>query len=159
MLSGEKMSFADEAYALFGIRPELKPLSDYDPILARIDALVPGTGPLTPRIAAFKTGFVIPKDRLEPVIAAAIAECRRRTAEHIALPANERFTLAFVGDKPWSGYNYYLGTRPRRSRSTPTSRSTSTGRSIWAATRATPATTSTTPCWSGPSSSRRAGSR
>ncbi len=109
MLSGEKMSFADEAYALFGIRPELKPLADYDPILARIDAIVPGTGPLTPRIAAFKAGFVIPKDRLEPVISAAIAECRRRTAEHIALPANERFTLAFVGDKPWSGYNYYLG--------------------------------------------------
>jgi hypothetical protein len=109
MLSGEKMGFADEAYALFGIRPELKPLSDYDPILARIDALVPGTGPLADRIAAFKTGFIIPKDRLEPVMSAAIAECRRRTARHIALPSNERLTLAFVTDKPWSGYNYYLG--------------------------------------------------
>jgi len=40
---------------------------------------------------------------------AAIAECRRRTARHIDLPANENFTLAFVGDKPWSGYNYYQG--------------------------------------------------
>jgi len=109
MLSGEKMSFADEAYALFGIRPELRPLSDYDPVLARIDALVPGAGPLADRVTAFKAGFVIPKDRLEPVISAAIAECRRRTAEHIALPANERFSLAFVSDKPWSGYNYYLG--------------------------------------------------
>ena len=109
MLSGEKMSFADEAEALFGIRPELKPLSDYDPILARIDTLVPGAGPLTDRITAFKAGFVIPRDRLEQVMAAAIAECRRRTAQHIALPANERFTLALVTDKPWSGYNYYQG--------------------------------------------------
>ena len=109
MLSGETMSFADEAEALFGIRPELLPLSAYDPVLAEIDALVPGPGPLTDRVTAFKAAFVIPKDRLEPVIATAIAECRARTAAHITLPANERFTLSFVGDKAWSGYNYYLG--------------------------------------------------
>jgi hypothetical protein len=109
MLSGETMSFADEAEALFGIRPDLAPLSTYDPVLAEIDALVPGPGPLTDRVTAFKADFVIPKDRLEPVISAAIAECRARTADRITLPANERFTLGFVGDKPWSGYNYYLG--------------------------------------------------
>ncbi|HWQ86776.1 hypothetical protein [Brevundimonas sp.] len=109
MLSGEKMSFADEAGALFGIRPELLPLSTYDPILAEIDALLPGPGSLTDRVTAFKAHYVIPKDRLQPVMDAAIAECRRRTVRHIDLPANERFTLSFVGDKPWSGYNYYLG--------------------------------------------------
>ena len=109
MLSGETMSFADEAEALFGVRPALAPLSSYDPVLAEIDALVPGPGPLTDRVTAFKAHFVIPKDRMEPVISAAIAECRARTARHIALPANERFTLSFVGDKAWSGYNYYLG--------------------------------------------------
>lgn len=109
MLSGEKMSFADEAWALFGIRPELKPLTDYDPVLARIDALLPGPGALTDRVTAFKSHYIIPKDRLQVVMDAAIAECRRRTLQHIALPANERFTLAFVGDKPWSGYNYYQG--------------------------------------------------
>ena len=31
MIGGERMSFADEAYALFGVRPELKPLSDLRP--------------------------------------------------------------------------------------------------------------------------------
>ncbi|MBA3048913.1 hypothetical protein, partial [Brevundimonas sp.] len=109
MLSGEKMGFADEAEALFGIRPELPPLSTYDPILAEIDALLPGEGSLTDRVTAFKSHYVIPRDRLQPVMDAAIAECRARTVRHIALPANERFTLSFVGDKPWSGYNYYLG--------------------------------------------------
>lgn len=109
MLSGEKMGFADEAEALFGIRPELAPLSTYDPILAEIDALLPGEGSLTDRVTAFKSHYVIPRDRLQPVMDAAIAECRARTVRHIALPANERFTLSFVGDKPWSGYNYYLG--------------------------------------------------
>ncbi|HEY1223853.1 MAG TPA: hypothetical protein VGE54_01390 [Brevundimonas sp.] len=109
MLSGEKMSFADEAEALFGIRPELLPLSSYDPVLAEIDAMLPGEGSLTDRVTAFKSHYVIPRDRLQVVMDAAIAECRRRTAAHIALPANENFTLAFVGDKPWSGYNYYQG--------------------------------------------------
>ena len=109
MLSGEKMSFADEAVALFGVRPELRPLSSYDPVLAEIDALLPGEGSLTDRVTAFKSHYVIPRDRLQVVMDAAIAECRRRTAAHIALPANEAFTLAFVGDKPWSGYNYYQG--------------------------------------------------
>lgn len=109
MLSGEKMSFADEAFALFGVRPELKPLSDYDPVLARIDALIPGPGSLSDRVTAFRSHYVIPKERLQVVMDAAIAECRVRTARHIRLPANENFTLAFVGDKPWSGYNYYQG--------------------------------------------------
>jgi hypothetical protein len=109
MLSGEKMSFADEAEALFGIRPELQPLESFDPVLAEIDALIPGEGPLSDRVTEFKSHYVIPKDRLQAVMDAAIAECRARTVRHIALPANERFTLSFVGDKPWSGYNYYLG--------------------------------------------------
>lgn len=109
MLSGERLNFADEAEALFGVRPELRPLSDFDPILAQIDRLVPGDGELAARIAAFRGGFRIPPDRLQVVFDASIAECRRRTLAHIDLPANERFTLAFVTDKPWSGYNYFLG--------------------------------------------------
>ena len=109
MIGGDRMSFADEAYALFGVRPELKPLSDYDPILARIETLVPGEGPLAQRVATFRNQFVIPTDRLQAVFDASIAECRARTIRHIALPSKERFTLAFVTDKPWSGYNYFQG--------------------------------------------------
>lgn len=109
MLAGEKLSFADEAEAQFGIRPQLQPLIAYDPVLAEIDALVPGDGPLIDQVTAFRQAFVIPKDRLEAVMQRAIAECRARTARHIALPANERFTLGLVNDKPWSGYNFYLG--------------------------------------------------
>jgi hypothetical protein len=114
MLAGEKPGFVDEAEALFGVRPELKPLSDYDPILARIEALFPGDGPLIDRVTAFRAAFVIPKDRIEPVLRAAIAECRARTLRHIPLPGNESFTLALVNDKPWSGYNYYEGNSASR---------------------------------------------
>jgi hypothetical protein len=114
MIGGERMSFADEAEALFGVRPEILPLSAYDPILAEIDALVPGEGTLAARVATFRTGFQIPTDRLQAVFDASIAACRARTVRHIDLPANERFTLAFVTDKPWSGYNYYQGSAASR---------------------------------------------
>ena len=109
MLSGEKLPFVAEAEGLFGVRPELKPLASYDPILARIEALVPGTGTLADRVEAYQNRFTIPRDKLEPVFRNAIAACRTATTEHIALPPSERFDLAFVTGKSWSGYNYYLG--------------------------------------------------
>ncbi|MBA3676128.1 MAG: hypothetical protein H0W74_01830 [Sphingosinicella sp.] len=109
LLGGERLSFADEAEGLFGVRPELKPFTAYDPILARIDHLVPGQGALADRVDAFQNRFIIPKDRLKPVFDAAIAECKRRTVQHIALPSPENFTMEFVTGKSWSGYNWYKG--------------------------------------------------
>ncbi|MDP3376964.1 MAG: hypothetical protein Q8S53_01255 [Brevundimonas sp.] len=109
MIAGEKMGFADEAEALFGIRPELRPLESFDPVLARLDALLPGEGSLNARLGAFRGGTAIPRDRQEIVMQAAIAECKARTEAHIDLPEGESFTLEFVTDKPWSGYNWYQG--------------------------------------------------
>ncbi|HEX8571819.1 MAG TPA: hypothetical protein VF759_03610 [Allosphingosinicella sp.] len=109
MMQGAKYAFADEAENLFGVRPEMKPLSAYDPVLARIERLVPGKGPLSDRVDSFQERFAIPRDRLDSVMRAAIAECRRRTLRHIPLPEKERFTLEFVTGKSWGGYNWYKG--------------------------------------------------
>lgn len=109
MLKGEKLSFDEEAKGLFSVVPELKPLSSYDPVLERIEKLVPGNGDLADRVDAFQDRFNIPKQRLKPVFDAAIGECRRRTLEHIQMPKDERFDMAFVTGKSWSGYNYYQG--------------------------------------------------
>jgi hypothetical protein len=109
MIEGERFSFADEAEALFGVRPEIKPLESYQPVLDEIAALVPGAAPLHERVAAYRKQFEIPADRLEAVMQAAIAECRRRTLAHITLAENERFELSLVSDKPWSGYNWFQG--------------------------------------------------
>jgi hypothetical protein len=109
MVGGERLSFADEARGLFGVEVTTRPLTDFDPILARLERTIPGTGPLAERVTAFNDRYVIPPNRLRPVFDAAIAECRRRTAQHMTLPAGEAFTMHFVTNKPWSGYNYYLG--------------------------------------------------
>jgi hypothetical protein len=109
MMQGETLSFQDEAEGLFGVRPELPELESFDPLIARIDALVPGDGPLWQRIDAFRSRFNVPSDRLRAVMDAGIAECRRRTLAHFELPQGEKFDLALVTDKPWSGYNWYQG--------------------------------------------------
>ncbi len=109
MLQGRKFRFDDEAKGQFATVPDLKPLSYYDSVLADLEKLVPGNEPLPTRVDAFNERFVIPKDRLKPVFDAAIAECKRRTALHINLPAGEAFAMEFVTGKTWSGYNYYKG--------------------------------------------------
>ncbi|ANY19875.1 hypothetical protein A6F68_01358 [Tsuneonella dongtanensis] len=109
MMRGETLSFADEAEGLFGVRPELPPLESFDPLVDRIEALVPGEGPIWQRLESFRSRFNVPADKVEPVMVAAIAECKRRSGAYIAMPAHENFELALVTDKPWGGYNYYQG--------------------------------------------------
>lgn len=109
MLRGEKIAFQDEAEGLFGVRPQLIDLATLDPVIAEIDQLVPGAGPLGERINAFRDEFIIPADKMKLVIDRAVAECRKRTVPHIPLPDGERFDLSLVTDKPWSGFNYYQG--------------------------------------------------
>jgi hypothetical protein len=109
MLQGERLSFREEAIGLYGVDPQFRPLTDYDAILARLERLVPGPGPLAGRVDAYMDRFTIPRDRLDAVMRAAIAECRRRTIPHIALPRTEHFTLEFVTGRSWSGYNLYQG--------------------------------------------------
>lgn len=109
MLQGRKFAFNDEAKGQFATVPDLKPLAHYDTMLANLETLVPGTGALAGRVDAFNERYTIPKERLQPVFDAAIAECKRRTAQYLNLPAGETFVMEFVTGKPWSGYNYYKG--------------------------------------------------
>ena len=109
MLSGETLPFAKEAKGLFGVTPEIRPLSEYDSVLQQIDRLVPGSGPLAARVEAFEDQYIIPQDRLKTVFDTAIAECKRRTQIYFDLPVVENFRMEFVTGKSWSGYNYYQG--------------------------------------------------
>jgi hypothetical protein len=109
LLQGGTLSFAEEARGMYGVELQLRPLSSFDPVLERLERLVPGEGSLADRVDAYQDRFVIPPERLEPVMRAAIAECRRRTMAHIPLPPGEAFTLEFVTHQSWSGYNWYQG--------------------------------------------------
>jgi hypothetical protein len=109
LLSGKKMTFDEESKALYDAVAPTYGEAHFQGILDELGALLPGDGPLVDRLERFRLGFEIPRDRLGPVFDAAIAECRRRTREHIDLPAEESFAVEYVTDKPWSAYNWYKG--------------------------------------------------
>jgi hypothetical protein len=86
-----------------------QPESYFQAVLDELAPQLPGRGSLIERYDAFRADFVVPPDRLGAVFDAAIAECRARTLRHVTLPPEERFTVEYVTDKSWSGYNWYQG--------------------------------------------------
>ena len=109
MLEGATLTFDEESQALYDAVAPVHPDSYFDATLKAIDRALPGEGPLIERYEAFRRKFVIPADRLTSVFDRAIAECRSRTLPHVQLPANESFTVEYVKNKPWGGYNWYQG--------------------------------------------------
>jgi hypothetical protein len=109
MLKGEKLSFDAESKALYDAVAPHHDEAHFKSVLKKLDTRFPGDGPLVDRFDAWRRAFVIPRDRLDPVFQAAIAACRERTAAHVTLPAGERFTVEYVTNKSWSGYNWYQG--------------------------------------------------
>ena len=109
MLKGERLSFDEESRALYDAVAPTLPESHFQKILDELDKQFPGDGPLIARYEAFRSRFVIPGDKHDAVFQAAIKGCRERTLKHVSLPDSERFTLEYVTNKSWSGYNWYQG--------------------------------------------------
>ncbi|MGX5687706.1 hypothetical protein [Arcticibacter tournemirensis] len=109
IFSEEYESFDDESRALFGVAAPVYKEDYFKDLVKQLDGILPGKGNVSDRFQRLANKFIIPKDKLEPVIKTAIAEARKRTKSHYELPANESFTLELVEDKPWSGYNWYKG--------------------------------------------------
>lgn len=109
MLEGVKLTFDEESQALYDAVAPAHPDSYFAAIVEEIDNALPGAGPLVGRYDAFRQKFIIPPDRLGRVFDRAIAEGRSRTLPHVQLSANESFTVEYVRNKPWGGYNWYQG--------------------------------------------------
>jgi hypothetical protein len=109
MLDGKQLKFDQEAKALYDVTPPHLSDAHFDSLLARLDLLLPGRGPLAQRYARFRDSTMIPAARVDTVFRAAIAACRARTMAHLTLPEDERFDLEYVTGTPWGGYNWYKG--------------------------------------------------
>jgi hypothetical protein len=109
MLEGQRLSFDDESKALYDAVAPTLPESHFQEILDRLEKRFPGSGPLVERYEAFRRAFVVPRPKLDAVFRRAIEACRQKTREHVTLPEGERFTVEYVTNKSWSGYNWYQG--------------------------------------------------
>jgi hypothetical protein len=109
MLHGVKFPFDEEAKRLYGLTPPHHDDAFFDEAIKSLDKELPGSGGVADRMEAYRKRFNVPPAKLDSVVRAAMAECRARTLAHVNLPAGESFTLEYVHDKPWGGYNWYKG--------------------------------------------------
>lgn len=109
LVGGDTASFDDECRDLYGTTVPSYDSAHFKNIIQQLDVLLPGKGTVNDRMQQLTNRFIIPKEKLDTVIKTAIAECRQRTLKHYQLPATESFSLEFVNNKPWSGYNWYKG--------------------------------------------------
>jgi hypothetical protein len=108
-LSKEPLSFEQESLGLYdAVSPEIN-ITDLDLVLNELSKILPGDQPLNQRYKEFQSQFVIDTTKLDAVFQAAINEARERTKKYITLPEQESFTIEYVTNKVWSGYNWYKG--------------------------------------------------
>jgi hypothetical protein len=108
MLQGKKLTFDEESKALYDAVAPTIPETEFQRVLNELSAKLPGDGSLIDRYDRFKQAFIIPKNRLDRIFQEAIRGCRGRMPG-LGLPMEERFTVEYVTNKSWSGYNWYQG--------------------------------------------------
>ncbi len=108
-LAGEPIGFVDEVKAYFGVDIALGDESDYAVAHEELAALLPGSGPLAERYAAYRTADECPPDRLDGLVRDLSSALRDVVRAGYGLPEGEAVEYQIVTDEPWSGFNYYLG--------------------------------------------------
>jgi len=109
VVQGKKLTFDEESKAIYDAVAPHNGEAYFEGLIKDLDRELPGKGTLIERLDAFRNDFIIPKGKLDTVFKAAIEGCRSRTLEHITMPPNESFTVEYVTNKSWSGYNWYQG--------------------------------------------------
>lgn len=108
-LAGEELSYIDEVRRLFDVDAERIPDADYAAAITTLDEVLPGEGSVPERLQRWRRQFEITVDQARLAVETIMDETRARTAEIVTLPEGESVDISFVSDKPWSGYNWYLG--------------------------------------------------
>jgi hypothetical protein len=107
--AGEDIGFVDEVRDYFDVHITNGEVEAYRQAHARLDDVLGGGGPLIDRMEAYRGGEEIPPDRLAECIDAFSSALRDRVRAEYPLPDTETVDYQVVTDKPWSGFNYYLG--------------------------------------------------
>jgi hypothetical protein len=107
--AGEPLGYLDEVESCYGARPQLVPEDDFAAAHQRLDAVLPGDGPLRERYIAWREAHAVPPDKLQPAIRSLAEDLRARTDERFPIPDGEHIEWIFETDKPWAGFNYYEG--------------------------------------------------
>ena len=109
VVAGETLAYRDEVERCYGVRPRRTDEAAFADAHARLDGLIPGTGPLVERYQAWLKASSVSREQLGQIVASVIDRSREWTNRVVELPAGEGVALEIVTDKPWGGFCYYLG--------------------------------------------------
>jgi hypothetical protein len=109
LISGEKVSLADEVEAMYDVRPDWKDEANFEEAHALLNQVLPPGGSLKERTLAWERSLEIPVEKVKEFLPTIIRKLRKCTEQKLSLPEGENFTVEFVSNQPWSAYNWYLG--------------------------------------------------
>ncbi|WP_040792031.1 hypothetical protein [Nocardia paucivorans] len=107
--AGDEIGFVDEVRAYFDVEIGIGDPDDYRDAHRKMDEVLAGDGSLAERMAAHRRADEIPPERLSACVEAFSGALRELVRARYPLPDHEHVTYEVVGDKPWSGFNYYQG--------------------------------------------------
>ncbi|MCF6388241.1 DUF885 domain-containing protein [Mycobacterium sp. MBM] len=107
--AGEDVGFVEEVREYFDVDIAKGDPDRYRQAHHLLDKALGGSGPLAARLQAYRAAEEIPPQRLEECIHAFSSALRDTVRATYPLPEGETITYEVVTDKPWSGFNYYLG--------------------------------------------------
>lgn len=108
-LAGADVSYQDEVEQCYGVRPHAVPEEELAAAHARLDEVLPGSGPVEERLIAWRESHAVAPELLPAAIASLAEDLRERTNRMFGLPDGEHVDFELVTDRPWSGFNTYLG--------------------------------------------------
>jgi hypothetical protein len=108
-LAGESVAYLDEVERCYGVRPSYVDEERFAAAHRRLDEVVPGRGPLAARYITWREAQAVPQEKLQAAVASLAGDFRSRTRSLFGLPDGERVDFELETNKPWSGFNYYLG--------------------------------------------------
>ena len=108
-LAGHSLPYLESVTRCFAWTPVRRDEAIFEEAAAGMDGLLPGSGPLADRLAAWDARFVVPPERVAGVTAWLVERFRGRAEALFRLPAGEGLRLQLVARKPWTGYSWYHG--------------------------------------------------
>lgn len=113
IFAGDSIGFVEEVRAYFDVDIAMGNPDDYRAAHADLAVALDVPGATGDRLASvyanYRRADEIPADRVDECVRAFSSALRERVRDTYPLPDAEIVEFEVVTDKPWSGFNYYLG--------------------------------------------------
>jgi len=108
-LTGQPVPFGREIRECFDVTVRLGVEDEYREAHAELDELLPGPQPLADRLACYRVGQEVPRERLGEALVVLSEVMRDRSRAVLGLPEGESVSFRIVDDAPWSALHQYRG--------------------------------------------------